>query len=235
MTLAASQLQTLHRINRQKTDIQDQLQRGPKLVAAAELMLKRASDHVQATKERLTKARIDADAKQLQLREREAKIHSWQGKMNAAKENREYQALKDQIAADTQANLVLSDEILEILESIDSIGQQLKQAEAEILVRQAELEAVRGQVQQRAGVLEAELARVEAELVEAETHLTGDFRRDYLRLVSVKGEDAMAQLEENCCGGCYQSLTPMLLDRLSMQQAVVCPNCGRLVYKNQDR
>ena len=56
--------------------------------------------------------RVEADSKQLQMKEREEKIVNLQGKLNAAKENREYQALKDQIAADKQANVVLSDEIL---------------------------------------------------------------------------------------------------------------------------
>jgi hypothetical protein len=46
---------------------------------------------------------LEADRKQLQQREREAKIYEWQGKLNAATNNREYQTIKEQIAADTEA------------------------------------------------------------------------------------------------------------------------------------
>jgi predicted nucleic acid-binding Zn-ribbon protein len=52
--------------------------------------------------------------------------------------------------------------------------------------------------------------------------------------VAVKGEDAMAELEANSCSGCYQSLTPQLLERLNMAQPVLCPACGRLIYQDKD-
>ena len=234
MNVTAALVQTLHRINRQKTDLKSQLDRGPKTVGAARAKLQSAEDNVQRIRDSLTKAKMAADAKQLQMKEREDKIHNLEGKLNAAKENREYQALKDQIAADTQANLVLSDEILEILESIDTIGVELEDANAQVLKMKDEFERISKQVADRRVVLESELERVEADLVVAESELTGDFKREYMRLVSVKGEDAMAGLEGKCCGGCYQNLTPQLLDRLSMQQPVICPSCGRLVYQDRN-
>ena len=105
------------------------------------------------------------------MREREDKIHKWRNNLNAAKENREYQALKDQIAADEQANLVLSDEILEILESIDATTDELAAGEAQVKLLQQELAQVQSQVAERKVVLESELARVNAELAEAEQGL----------------------------------------------------------------
>jgi uncharacterized protein len=235
MTVSAALIQTLHRIQSQKTDLNNQLLRGPKQVAAAEARLKSAEEHVQATKDKLTKSKMDAHSKQLQMTEREQKIRSWQGKMNAAKENREYQALKDQIAADTQANLVLSDEIFELLESIDAQAILLKEAESDVQIKRGELDKIKKEVGDRRVVLESDLGRVLSELEQAESQLPGDFKRDYLRLVGSKAEDAMAEMDVNCCGGCYQSLTPSILDRLLMGHSIICPACGRLVYQNQDR
>jgi predicted nucleic acid-binding Zn-ribbon protein len=235
MTTAASLVQLLHRVNRQKTDLKGQLVRGPKVVASVAMRLTAAEQHVQLTKARLTKAKMEADSKQLQMRSREEKIVSWQGKLNAAKENREYQALKDQIAADKQANLVLSDEILELLESIDEITESLAAAEKSVVEIRGELARIEKQTADRKVVLLSELARVEAELAEAEKGLTGDFKREYERLVAAKGEDAMAELEGNCCSGCYQSLTPQLLDKLSLGNPILCPVCGRLIYQDLHR
>lgn len=234
MTTTASLVQTLHRINRQKADLQGQLRRGPMTVAGAQSKLKIALDHVQSIREQITRSKLDADSKQLQMREREAKIHKWEGMLNAAKENREYQALKEQIAADRKANEVLSDEILEILESIDALHLQLADGEGRVEELQRELQKIQDQVQSRKLVLESDLSRVLAELELAEKNLTGDFKRDYDRLVASKGEDAMAELDGRCCSGCSQSLTPTMLDRLLLGHAVVCPTCGRLVYRSQD-
>ncbi|MEZ6133971.1 MAG: phospholipase [Pirellulaceae bacterium] len=235
MTVAASLVQLLHRVNRQKTDLKGQLARGPKMVAAAKAKLKHAEDTAAAAKSKLMQMKVEADSKQLQMKEREEKIVKLHGKLNAAKENREYQALKDQIAADKQANLVLSDEILELLESIDEMVETQKVTEATVAEVRGEVEKIEKQVADKRLVLESELARVEAELVEAEKGLSGDFKREYLRLVAVKGEDAMAELEGNCCSGCYQSLTPQLLDKLLQGQPVLCPACGRLIYQDPER
>ncbi len=235
MTVAASLVQLLHRTNRQKTDLKGQLARGPKMVAAAKAKLKAAEEHALNERNKLMQARVAADSKQLQMKEREEKIVKLHGKLNAAKENREYQALKDQIAADQQANVVLSDEILELLESIDALVVSQKTAEGRVVEAKSELQKMEQLIAEKRVVLEAELARVEAELTEAEKGLTGDFKREYTRLVAVKADDAMAQLEGNCCSGCYQSLTPQMLDKLLMGQPVICSACGHLIYQDPER
>ncbi len=233
MSVTASLVQTLHRINRQKTDLIGQLNRCPKVVAAAKMKLEAAEKNAQDIRDEITRMKIEADGQQLQMKEREDKIHHWKGQLNAAKENREYQALKDQIAADTQANTVLSDEILEILEGLDAMAEKLTAANAMVDSFRGEFVQIEKQISEKKLVLESELQRVEAELAEAEKGLSGDFKREYMRLVAVKGEDAMAELEGNSCSGCYQSLTPQILERLSMSQPVLCPACGRLIYQDK--
>lgn len=233
MSVTASLVQTLHRINRQKTDLNSQLAQGPRTIAVAEAKLNAAKSHAQKLRDNLKRAKMDADSKQLQMKGREEKIVDLQRKLNAAKENREYQALKDQIAADTQANVVLSDEILEILESIDELNEQLVIADQAVVRIADELQQTSQRIAERKVVLESELARVSAELAEAEKGLSGDFKREYDRLVSVKGEDAMAELEGKCCGGCYQNLTPQMLDQLLVGHPIICPSCGRLIYHDR--
>ena len=230
MTVTASLVQSLHRINRQRTDLEGQIERGPKVIATAKARLDAAEKHAQDIRDTMTRMRVDADQKQLQMKEREDKIHHWQGQLNAAKENREYQALKDQIAADTQANVVLSDEILETLEGLDEMAGKLKAAELKVEEVRGDFEKIASQINEKRGNLQSELARVESELTEAEKGLSGEFKRDYKRLVAAKGEDAMAPLEGNCCSGCYQSLTPQLLEQLNIGKPVICPSCGRLIY-----
>lgn len=234
MAVNASLIQRLHHINRQKADLSGQLRRGPVAVATAHNKLKAAEDHGQSIRSQITQCRMEADSKQLQLREREARIHKWKGMLNTAKENREYQALKEQIAADEKANDVLSDEIFELLESIDEKCIHLSENDRRVDDLKNELEKIEKQVDSKRLVLESELKRVEANLANTEQELSGEFKREYERLVASKGEDAMAELDGRFCSGCSQSITPTLLDKLLMGQAVVCPNCGRLVYGCRD-
>jgi len=231
MSVSATVLQTLHRILRQKSDLMDQLERGPKQIQTAKAKVDSAKQGLEDIRGKQKQLRMDADRRQLQLREREQRIVTLEGRMNAAKENREYQTLKEQIAADRQANNVLSDEILELLEQVDEVHTQIDPAVARIKQLEAEAAQVENRVNERLKLVEGDLQRVLVELAEMEQSLSSDFRKDYDRLVSVKGEDAIAEIEGNCCGGCYQVLTPQLLDKLLHHTSVICPSCGRLLYQ----
>ena len=114
-------LRTLHRIHRQLEDLDERLAAGPRRVSARASMLQAAEAARAAAQDDLTKARMTADQKQLQLKTSEGKIRDLEGKLNACKTNREYQLLGEQIAADRMALKVLEDEILEALERVDAL------------------------------------------------------------------------------------------------------------------
>ena len=231
MIVSDSVVRNLHQHLVQIADMKTQIERGPRQVKAAILQVETAKESLQKCKESIKQKKMDADRKQLQLREREAKIHDWEGKMNAAKNNREFQAIKEQIAADTQANSVLSDEILEILEEIDSLQINSKGFDEKLKLIEAEKVKTESNVAQKLAVLNQDLERVEGNLAVLEKQLTPEFLVQYKRLVSNRSEDSMAPLDDVSCGGCYTSLPPKILDSLRKEQAISCPSCGRLLYR----
>lgn len=235
MTISAAALRELHRIHRQITDLKSQLERGPRQVRAAEGLLERLDAELAASKQTLTQTRVHSDDRQLQLRQREARIKDLQIKLNACSSNREYQALKEQIAADQQANSVLSDEILEALERIDELTTKHAKIDADRKQAATALEAVRKETNEKMARLEQELKRVSGELTEAERALPGDFKIDYERISKARGEDALAQVEGETCGGCYQMLTAQTINDLLLSKPVFCKSCGALLYLPEDR
>jgi predicted nucleic acid-binding Zn-ribbon protein len=230
MAISGGALRQLHRIHRQLTDLRERLARGPKQIAAGEANVKRAENEVAAAKNDHRAARVAADEKQLQLKSREMRLKDLQVKLNQAQSNREYQAIKEQMAADTQANSVLADEILEALEKIDTLQGGVATAEGNLVKAKEEAAKVRARVNEQQAGLESELARVLAELAEAEKVLPYDFKDEYLRLTKARGEDAMAPVEGECCGGCYQMITANMQADLRLEKPVFCKTCGRLLY-----
>jgi predicted nucleic acid-binding Zn-ribbon protein len=223
-------LRTLHRIHRQHSDLKDRLSRGPRQIQAAELAVKKCETDLTQSKDAFKQAKMASDEKQLQLKHRESKLVDLQAKLNMAQSNKEYQLLKDQMAADKQANSVLADEILETLEKIDQLQMAVKTAESNLAKTKDELARVRGRVSDQQQGLETELARVRAELHAAEDVLDGDFKDNYLRLSRSMGEDALAAVEGECCGGCSQTLTVQMLNLLRLDKPVFCMSCGRMLY-----
>jgi predicted nucleic acid-binding Zn-ribbon protein len=231
MPVTDTALRRLHEILLQVADIRGQIERGPKQIKAAQGQLQIARDALAQCKEAIKQKRMEGDRKQLLQREREAKLYEWQGKLNAANNNREYQAVKDQIAADTQANSVLSDEILEILESIDALQAKSVELEAKLKVVESDTAKTESRIQERLVVLKQELARVEGELKAEEAKIPADFEDTYRRLVDSRAEEAFAPLDDKSCGGCNTGLTLKLIDQLRMGTPALCSSCGCLIYR----
>jgi predicted nucleic acid-binding Zn-ribbon protein len=180
-------------------------------------------------------AHVAAEKKQLLLKSGETKIEDLQKKLNAANSNREYQALKDQIAADQMANSVLADEILEALEKVDECQGRIVAAQQALAKSKVDLEKSQQQVKEQHDALAGEVTRLEGQLKISEKELPVDFRDAYNRGVNSKGSDAMAAIEGDVCGGCFHTITPNIFNSVKMDRVVFCQTCGRLLYLPEDR
>ena len=235
MKLDYSLLKTIHRILKQKTDLTERIEKGPRQVRVAQNAEQQFVADLEQIKESRTKAKMAADEKQLQLSEREAKIENFKAKLNTAESNKEFQLLKDQIAADEQANAVLSDEILEMLERLDVLDEEVAQAESNLQTAKQETEKVRKRIEQESASLHQQLESVLADLAANESKLTGDVGAEYRRLVEGRGEDALAETDMQTCGQCYTKLTTQKMSELMMRVPVFCPSCGCLLYCEENQ
>ena len=223
-------LRTLHRIHRQRNDLDGQIARGPRQIKAGEALVAKAASDTQTVKDSLRNANLISDEKQLQLKSREAQIDQLQTKLNSAASNREFDLLKDQIAADKQANSVLSDEILEAMEAIDGLEIQLNDAVNEFEKQENEQQTRIAEVEVKTTDLQSELERVNAELEQSEKEIPSEMMVEYRRIIKAKGEDALAPVEDGSCGGCYQVLTTQYIDRLRLSVLIRCPSCNAFLY-----
>lgn len=235
MMPSAKTLRTLHRLLKQQSDLRDRLSRGPKQIKARENLLAKAKEEQQALLDKKKQTRMAVDHKQLNLKTGEAKVADLQVKLNMAANNREYQALQDQIAAVKMANSVLSDEILEAMEKLDTLEKEIATSNAAVAKTDADLLRTRDEVSQSKGDLESELARVSAELAAAEEEIPPEFKKEYQRVVSTKFEAALAVVEADACTGCYQQLTTNMMSDLAMGRSLVCRVCGAFLYLPEDR
>jgi len=228
--IGTSVLRVLHRVHRQLTDLRERLDRGPRQVRAAETHVQHCESQLAAAKAESKAIRMAADQKQLQLKSSEDKVKDLRRKLNAATSNREYQLLLEQIAADDMTNSVLADEILEGLEKVDGFKKNIADAEAALAAAKQKAAEVRAEVAEIEPSLQADIARLEAELRQSEDTLPSDIRELYNRIVRQKGEDALAIIEGQCCGGCNQQIPLNSCNMVMLGQPVACKTCGRLLY-----
>jgi predicted nucleic acid-binding Zn-ribbon protein len=233
MSVSAPVLEELHRIHRQLSDLRERLADGPRQVKIREGNVNRLQAELTKARDEHKAARVAADQKQLLLKSAETKILDRRTQLNQCNTNREYQTMLEQIAADEMAKSVLEDEILESLEKIERAQLAVAQSEANVAKGEAELGKVKSAVSASEAALKADVQRLEGELGVAEQKLPADFADQYRRLTKARGEDALARVVDDCCGGCYQQLTPNLLNNVQMSRIVVCAGCGRLLYRGE--
>jgi len=125
MGTAAGDLKELHRLHLELETVRAELDKGPKRIQQQRNKVEKCEREIEAARERVKQMKMAADQKSLQLKTNEAKISELKAKLNAATNNKEFDIIKSQIDADSMANSVLEDEILEAYEKID-------QAETEI-------------------------------------------------------------------------------------------------------
>jgi predicted nucleic acid-binding Zn-ribbon protein len=228
-------LRELHRIHIQLGDLRERIEKGPRQVKAHEANVARTEAEATRIKNEQKSLKMAMDAKNLQLKSGESKMLDLKTKLNQSKSNREYQALKDQIAADQMSGSVLQDEILELEQKVEDSKKTVAAAEALLAKAKEEVAKVQQKVLNEQGSLEADFTRLEAQLIESEKGLPDDLRVTYQRMVRDKGADSMAVVEGENCGGCYQQLTPNTMSSLMMDKVILCQVCGRMLYLSEDR
>jgi hypothetical protein len=122
----------LHNLHLQLREVQDQLEKGPRQLRARQQIIQQKQDELEAQKQKQKTLKMGADQKSLQLKSNEAKIQDLRTKLNQANSNREFDIIRGQIEADTVANSVLEDEILDALEKVDAGQIALRKLEDEL-------------------------------------------------------------------------------------------------------
>ena len=215
---------------RQLIDIGERMENGPRKVRVVTTNEANFAQSLEQSKAALLDLRKASHTKQMQLAEREAKIEDMKVKLNVCDSNKEFQLLKDRIAADLQANSVLQDEILEQLEKIDVLIEEVDTAKKNYEKSQSESRRIRDEVDLELNALDAEKTRITQELAEKEKLIPADLIVQYRRLVAGKGEDALGLTNSETCGNCNQTLTVQTVSDLMMHKPVFCKGCGCWLY-----
>lgn len=227
-------LRTLHRVRQQLDDLNERLARGPRVVRAHRANVERLEAELQKLREEALALRIATDDKQNQLGSGETSVAKRRQQLQASASNREFQALQDEIAAAEKTNEVLEIEILEALEKLDGYEQRIGQAGAALAKGRQEAEKAAENMAKQEPHLRGDIERLRVELRLCEADLPGDFRDTYHRVIRQKGEDALAPVQDEFCGGCNQHVPVNMINDLLLNRPVICTACGRLLYLPAD-
>jgi len=162
----------------------------------------------------------------------DSKIHLQQReeKLYAIKTNKEYQAALKEIADGKRSNRAREDEIITLMETIETLSQEMTQLssivsekETEFKTEEAELVAKKTEIENELGARADELKKIKGQ-VDKEVLEKYEFIRS--RYV-----DPLAAVINGVCQGCSMNIPPqMFIELLKGVKFHSCPNCYRMIH-----
>jgi predicted nucleic acid-binding Zn-ribbon protein len=233
MPAPAEIFREVHRLRRYIHDLQEQIDRVPRQVKAQQTKVTAREQAHHDAQEAIKRLKVDAHSKEVTLRATHGQIAKHRDQLNKAGSTKEYDALKTEIVAEEARAQRLEDEILAAMTEGEEKAAQLPELEKAVQQAREEFARFEQGINARIADLRAQLTEAQQQLQTAEADIPANIRGAYDRVVSARGPDALAALQNRTCSACYTEITAQQYNDLLQQLFVPCKACGRILYLPQ--
>lgn len=227
-----STLRECHRLRKHLKTLQEEIDRGPRVLKAQQTRLateeQAHKDHHEAIKKLKLKQRDDEGT----LKQTETRLAKLEQQLLGISVTKEYDAKKSEIRQATDAKNALEDAILATMGELEEKTAAIPAVEKRWADARAEFKQYQLDAAERLARMQADQTESQALLAKHEGELPANVKGLYDAQVKGRGPDALAALKGKVCQGCRGSVTDQKAYELGSGAFVVCPNsgCGRLLY-----
>ncbi|HNU73182.1 MAG TPA: C4-type zinc ribbon domain-containing protein [Thermodesulfobacteriota bacterium] len=179
--------------------------------------------------------RLDTQERLRHGKENEVEINKdkkskYEAQLYKVRTNKEYTSLLSEIDEVSKQSLQLEDEILQLMEDIESLRQDLAVKESEFESETKNGERVIAENRTRKAALEAQLTELEQVRQKLIARVDPPLRTRYERIAKVR-KNAVVPVTDSACTGCFMVIRPQMLSHLMAGDTIVtCENCSRILY-----
>jgi predicted nucleic acid-binding Zn-ribbon protein len=211
---------------REKTALPQKREECAETRQACEARLEAA--RVALTEAEQAQRRAEADA-----RDQEALLSKLEGQQHQVKTNEAYTALLHEMDAAREAISGAETLILEAMEAIEAGAAERSDAEEEVRVTLARVEADEKTIDERERVLEREIAELRSRRQEVGQGLAAELLQRYER-IAARRSPAIAIVTRETCMGCRVGIPPQnCIEILRGESVVTCGNCQRILIHEE--
>jgi predicted CXXCH cytochrome family protein len=220
----------IHRLRRHARDLQAEIDRAPVQLKARQNFAAKQAKLLQDGREHLKKLKVTVHEKETDLKAAHEQLVKYKRQLNTVTDQKQFDALKHEIA-DTEARCSkLEEEILLGLGEVDEQSAAVPALEAGAAKADSDLKAFSADTKTRHEQLSAELKAALEQLKELEKSLPADVQPEYQRRVASYGADALASVAGGVCSQCHTAASAQVMLQLSMGQYITCTSCYRALY-----
>lgn len=155
--------------------------------------------------------------------------------LQSVTDQKQFEAVRHEIAAVRAKRDVLETEALERLEAEEQESVRRPERVTALERAQTEAAAVVSRLDAESATLRHELAALEARRADAVARLEPAARNRYERLRTGRAGRAVAAVQNHACGACHHALPPAAQQEAKRRERLVsCDGCGRLLMLPPD-
>jgi len=149
----------------------------------------------------------------------------------AVKTNEEYRALLKEIEYGKEQHSKMEDEILMLLDEIDTLNQSIREQEAEINGKETKLKTNKERVELEVASIEKELNATKHRRVQLCVELSEDVLSAYEKIRMQRAGQAVVIVQGEVCPGCHMHIPPQTVNEvLQTGEIRHCPHCRRILF-----
>lgn len=201
----------------------------------AEAHAETARKTLQTGTDKAQSIRMAMDKRDGDLKDVEERIKKFNTQLNTIKTNKEYTAIQHEIMGAKTDKSRIEDEILTMMDEIESQQIQIKEFEAQSKEADAELAKRRQAITNAIQDADARLSRLKGERTELADTIPASFLQPYERLIKGAGGQALSACRNFVCERCRMSLTANTVSLLmAANKLIFCQSCSRILYLPED-
>jgi predicted nucleic acid-binding Zn-ribbon protein len=187
------------------------------------------SEALEASRKAYRQGELDIKANQETITKSDAKLRQ-------VKTNKEYQATLREIDELKRKNSALEDDLLGLLDKIESTEKDLAEREGRAHQRKNEILAEQNSIQEEAAEKKRLMATLKAERDDIAQALPKNIMAQVADIKSQVGRPVIASVSAAICSGCNMNIPAQLYNELQRCDSIKrCPLCQRIIYWNDMR
>lgn len=221
------------------------LQKYDKELMGLEAHIKDSQEQIEKDIKRLEKAKEQLEAKEQDVKFQKLESEKTENFIKSAevsyKEyNYQMMGLKDQKAYDAMKLQLeeLKDQIserenhgIEILSRIEELNKTIAVYQEKINEEEKRIEKTKSDLAEEVNQRSEEKSGLKVKRDEYAKHIDAKLLAQYEKLLLLPKHQALAELDDRTCTGCYSTITRDALETIKLQERIVtCDSCGRILY-----
>ena len=203
----------------------------PSKITEIELPFRESQDAFSIIKQHVESLERKKRDKESALDDLNDKIKKLKSRTADIKTNKEYQALLSEIDSVEKERFSLEDEILVIMEEMESASKQTKIEEAKYKMNKEKIDVLKRNIEQEKLVAEKELQGLNETRSEIVATIDKEIYDQYADLIDIHTVYVVVEAKGEICQGCNMNIPPQLFVELKKNEDIVhCPQCRRIIY-----